>query len=452
MHRLGSAGMSGNGQGTEWILVRELIDGTGSPPQEDVAVGVADGRIVDIRPRADIGHAERVTDHGDCVLAPGLIDAHLHLTCNHPSDHGGMHAWLESATPAQLAMRAVRNAAACLQAGLTTVRDCGDMYFVTLDVRDAIASGWLPGPRILACGVPITTTAGHMWTFGCEADTADEVRRAVLAHCKRGVDVVKVVESGALYTKTSNPFAPQYGLEELRAAAETSHRLGRRVAAHTMCAEGNRLALAAGIDTLEHCFWVDIDGKPDYDPAEIERFAAQDAWAVATFMGIDRVLLPREGDSKDAAEAKLARLSERYRYHREMWQAGVKTVIGTDAGARLTRFEDFYLSMSCAVQALGMSPIDAIRCATQVPAEALGIGEETGTVEVGKRADLLLASGNPAEDVTDLRNVVRVWQGGKLVVDGGRLAGPEPIELRLPEDESTIFSASESKPIAIAKP
>jgi imidazolonepropionase-like amidohydrolase len=327
------------------------------------------------------------------------------------------------------------------------------MHFVTLSVRDAIASGWLPGPRVLAAGLPITTTAGHMWTFGCEADTADEVRKATLSHCKRGVDFIKVVESGALYTKSSNPFAPQYGVEELRAAVEAAHRMGRRVAAHTMCAEGNRRALAAGVDTLEHCFWVDIDGQPDYDPAVIEEFAARDAWAVVTMLGVDRVLLPREGDSPAAADAKAARLSERYRYHREMWQAGVKTVIATDAGARLCRFEDFYMSLACAVDALGMSPVEAIHCATQVAAQALGVEETVGTIEVGKRADLLLSAGDPAQDVNDLRHVVRVWKDGMLVVDGGRLSGPEPIEMVLPDDESTIISASESKPVAIsAKP
>lgn len=420
-----------------WILVGALIDGTGRKPQTRMAVGVAGDRIAEIRSQDGFqaNPEDRVWEHQDCALTPGLIDTHVHLTFDHDVDHATTRRKVEESSLPALALRAARNAQACLQAGVTTVRECGDRGLVTLALRDAIKAGMLAGPRILAAGTPITTTAGHLHWCGCEADTAAEVRKAARALCKAGVDFVKIMASGGNMTSGSIPLKPQYSTEEIREAVNEAHRLGRRVAAHVLNAESVRRSVAAGVDTLEHCLWHTPEGPPDYDEAVVAQLADQERWVGVTMTGQDRLLLPAPGDGSAEAARKLAALREKHADTRRMWQRGVRLMVSSDAGVRFTRFEDFALSLACAVEGLGISPLEAIHMATQVPAEAVGLSTEIGTIEVGKRADLVLVDGNPADNIADMGRVRQVWRDGRLMLDdGGLLAAPLAIPLHLPEE------------------
>jgi imidazolonepropionase-like amidohydrolase len=414
--------------------VRQLIDGTNRPPVESVAVGIEGERIVDILPRSSLhAHADdEVYEANDSVLMPGLVDSHVHLVLDHGIDHHITRDRVERASLTSLALLAARNAQMCLGAGITTVRDCGDRGLVACAVRDAVAEGLLVGPRILAAGTPVTTTAGHLHWCGCEADTADEVRKAVRTLCKHGVDLIKVVASGGNMTTGSNPLQPQYSAEELREAAREAHRLGRRVAAHSLNAESNRRAVTAGVDTIEHCSWRDPKGVPEFDAEVAKQMASRELWVGITMAGIARVLLPEAADSAADGERNLSELRRQHAGTRSMRENGVELMISSDAGVRFTRFEDFCLSLVCAVEALDMSPIEAIHRATLVPAEALGLSDEIGSIEPGKIADLVLVDGEPARQVGDTRNVNRVWQRGRLLVDGGLMVSPRPIPLEVP--------------------
>lgn len=421
---------------TTWILAGQLIDGTGRAPQENVAVAIEGERIAAICPQSQCKPAagDQVVDRRDLALTPGLIDTHVHLTFDHGPDHHVTRAKVEAADLPTLTLRAVRNAQMCLLGGITTVRECGDRGLVTLRVRDAIREGLVTGPRILAAGTPITTTAGHLHWCGCEADTAEEVRKAARALCKAGVDFVKVMASGGNMTAGSNPLQPQYTVAELQEAVHESHRLQRRVAAHILNAETVRRCVAAGVDTLEHCLWNTPQGVPDYDAEVVERLAGAPMWVGITMAGIDRVLLPAAGDTREQAAKKLAALRAKHAPSRRMLEAGVKIMISSDAGVRYTRFEDFALSLVCAVEGLGISAVEAIHRATQVPADAIGLSTELGSVEVGKRADLVLVAGDPSRDAGAMARVQQVWRDGRLVLDDGALVAlPGNIPLALPE-------------------
>jgi|SRR5947209_1566133 len=419
---------------TTWLRVRQVIDGTNRPPVDSVAVGIDGERIGEILPQS--GHHARsddtVYEASDSVLIPGLVDSHVHLTFDHGIDHQVTRDRVERASLPSLALLAARNAQTCIEAGITTVRDCGDRGLVTCAVRDAVAQGLLTGPRILAAGTPITTTAGHLHWCGCEADTAEEVRKAVRTLCKRGVDVIKVMASGGNMTTGSNPLLPQYSADELREAVCEAHRLGRRLAAHSLNAESTRRAVTAGVDTIEHCLWREPTGMPEYDTGTIERMVSHQLWVGVTLAGIDRVLLPEAADSDADAERNLSTLRQQHAHARRMREDGVKMMVSSDAGVRFTRFEDFYLSLLCAVRALDMGPVEAIHRATQIPAQAIGLGNEIGSIEPGKCADLVLVDGDPARNIGDVQKVKAVWQRGRLVVERGFMAPPSPIPLQIP--------------------
>jgi imidazolonepropionase-like amidohydrolase len=414
---------------TTWIFPRELIDGTGADPRRDVAVGIEDDRIAHVvdRRAARVADDDAVVDEPELVLTPGLIDSHVHLVLDHGPDHATTRAGVEAASDAELTARAVRNAHMCLGAGITTVRDCGGRGLITSAVRDAIDAGLLVGPRVLACGPPLTTTAGHAHWLGGIADSEQELRVAVRELCRDRVDFIKVMATGGNMTAGSNPLRAQYGAAELASAAFEAHRLNRRIAAHVLSAEAIPWLVDAEYDTLEHCLWQAPEGGTRYDAELAARIAAGGTWVGVTLAGIDRLLL------RDPAGGRQA-LRDRHADVRRLLDAGVRVMLSSDAGVRYTRFEDFALTLVCAVEGLGMSPVEAIHRATSVPADALGIAGDVGTVEGGKRADVVLVAGDPASEVGDMAAVRAVWRDGRVVVMGDRVAVPDPIPLEIGDD------------------
>ncbi len=418
-----------------WILARQLIDGTGAPPRDAVAVGLEAGRIVEVRPLKGFSsdRGDQVYDHSDAVVTPGLVDSHVHLSFDHGPDHASIRATVEQTDLSSLALLVARNAQMCLRAGITTVRDCGDRGLVTLAVRDAILHGWIVGPRILASGTPITTTGGHLYWCGCEADDQASMRRAVRSLCKAGVDLIKVMASGGNMTAGSNPLEPQYDVAELQEAVAQAHRLGRRVATHAINADAIRRSTAAGVDTIEHCVWNSPRGDA-YDPETAREIVTRGIWVGINMTGLDRVLLPAPDAPAPETQRKLGVLRDRYANARKLHELGAKVMISSDAGVRFTRFEDFYQSLSCAVQALELSPIETIHRATQVPADALGLGDEIGSVAVGKRGDLVVVEGDPAGNIADMGRVREVWMDGRPVAKGGSISLAQPVPLRIPPE------------------
>lgn len=399
------------------IEAGRLLAGPRLEPRSDACLVVEDGIITEIRSAPVPGRFDAVEDLRGQVVMPGLIDTHAHLQLTPGPDHQSGRALYEKERQAGLLhLTAMRHARIALSAGITTLRDLGaDMSI--LGVRDAISVGE-PGPRLLVAGLPITTTAGHGHWFGdVRADTAEEVRRTARWLAEQGVDVVKMMASGGNMTPGSNALQPQYSAAELAMAVGEAHRLGRRVAAHALNVQAIRNCVEAGIDSIEHCSFQLADGSLGYDP-ELGELIADGGPAVGiTGSGILRVLL-------DQGETGRTELRKTLSAHRQLMRAGAQVGVHSDAGVRFTRFERFDLSLKVMTVGLEVPPVTALIAATATAATIVGLEAELGTIEVGKRADLLALSADPLADVDNVRSVAAVLRDGIRLVDRGRITVP----------------------------
>ncbi len=411
------------------ILAGTVIDGTGRDPVRQAAIRIDGGRIIGV----DAGSGSQRHDGDDMwdcrhlTLLPGFIDAHVHLNFNAGPTNEDVIETLARESEAQLALRAIANAQDALRAGVTTVRDCGGRGLVTFSVRDAVASGLVTGPRILVCGMPITTTLGHCHYCGLIADGTEAARSAARAMCDAGADFVKVMASGGMMTATSDPLKPQYSLESLRAIVDVARGFRRPVAAHALNTETIRRAVDAGVDTIEHCLWQAADWSFEPDEEVITKIASRRIFVGSTASGIVRALMPDPGDSPDVQAEKRAAFAKRFQGERLMRSMGVPLLIHTDAGVRHTPFREFGQAIECGAAGIGLTPVEAIRAVTQIPAEAIGLGDEIGTIEHGKRADLIAVEGDVTTDLTAVRRVRGVWRDGRMVVADGRLTVGHPL-------------------------
>jgi imidazolonepropionase-like amidohydrolase len=406
-------------------------------PVGTVLVG-ADGRI------AAAGSSQAVPVPADApifsangmTVLPGLIDGHVHITWDKTLytaySSRDYAARLRMRDPERQLVRAAQYAQTALAAGVTTLRDCGADDFTVLALRDAIASGQLLGPRILACGRPITTTAGHIYSdWG--VDTADEIRKAIRLLAGRGVDFIKLIVSGGTTTPGTNITRSQYTLEEVRAAVEDAHRLGFQAVSHAISTASIRLAAEAGVDTIEHCSWIGADPRTTVtDPTAVE-------WMVRNSVRVDHAIIPRpylfpdeSGGGRTADEEWwFNMLKVRWPFLHYMRDHGVTVFLGTDAAFGLwpgtdcwPGFQEMARGVEILVRWADFTPMDAILAATREAARALRLDHEVGTVEAGKRADLILLTDDPIKDIRALRRPELVFRDGRLVARRGQLVLP----------------------------
>ncbi len=388
------------------IRAKLLLQGTGGPPREDAWLLVRQGRIAAVgREARDLAAATaEELDLGDVVLAPGLIDGHVHLVWS-----GAPGALFEAIgkSPEWLACRAMANMRTALAAGITTVRDCGGVAGVVLAAARAVREGLLPGPSIIAGGAPITTTGGHCWFLGLEADGTDGCLTALRRMHREGADFIKVMVTGGGSTPGSNMRASQYSQTELDAMAADAHRLGKKIAGHVHGTEGIERALGAGFDSLEHCSWLArSSGGIDFRADLADRIVRQRVGICRTVAGFERWPLEELGQHHHAWE-QFAGL-------RRMIGCGAQLFAGTDAGIDNTPFDGLQRSLETMVGLGGMTHREAFESATARAAEALGVGADVGTLEVGKRADCIALDGDPCADIRVLRSVRAVLVGGRI--------------------------------------
>ena len=386
-----------------------IIDGKGDAPIPNGLILVDGNRIRAVGSRDSLpipGEAE-VIDLGTATLLPGLIDTHVHLVMNAQED---CVTSLAHKSAVDSVVEAAGNARRALRGGVTTVRDCADVFGVTLTLKQAIDGGHLDGPRILACGLPITTTAGHLHYMGISADSTEEVLKAVRTVVTMGVDWVKVCATGGGLTPDSNVRRAQYSAETLKALVQDAHRLGRKVAAHAHGTEGVLNCAIAGTDSIEHCSWMGEEEGHRYDEDAVDLIRKKGLYVSHTITG------PRTGTPEEVEELLNSELGERFALLKRTLEEGVRMVISSDAGVRDTRFEDFTGSLVIAVKCCGFSPMGSIIAATSRAAEMLGMADRVGSLEPGKFADILAVDGDPLQDIGAIRRIIGVFKDGHRFV------------------------------------
>ena len=408
------------------IIIRgaKLVDLETGEIIEDSIIIIEDKKIIAAGSSDDIERPKkadsvRIDASGRTVL-PGLIDTHTHLQLVPEENEFDL---LKKSVPLK-AIQAASNAKKTLEAGFTTIRDLGAEHLVDLAVRDAIAGGFAPGPRVLASGYKIAPTGADFRIYPPEVkisgqhtmDSTAEIRKAVRELIGLGVDQIKIMTSGRTFRKSSSPNAKVYSLEEVRTAVEIAHDNGLKVSAHAHGAAGVKLALEAGCDTIEH--------GTVLDEADIEFMLENNIYLIPTF-SYSGNLKRLKGDSglPDYSVTKaLSSREKRLESFYSAYQAGVKIAMGSDSGMPFVPHGSNAIEITEMVKA-GMTNLDALKSATIDAAGALGIEEKTGSIKPGKEADLIIVDGDPVTDIdvlTEITNIKLVIKAGEPVIKRDR--------------------------------
>jgi imidazolonepropionase-like amidohydrolase len=336
---------------------------------------------------------DKVFDISGKSILPGMIDAHVHLCLDGSPDP--MTSLLKDSTP-QLTLKAAHYARQTLNAGVTTIRDMGGKDYVDLAIRDGIESGLLQGPRMICSGRVVCMTGGHGWQFGREADGIDEIREAVREQLKMGVNFVKLIATGGVMTKGVDPGATQFTLEELLAGVEEARKAGRRTATHAQGTEGIKNSLWAGVNSIEHGFFLDDEA--------IELMLEKNAYLVPTLNAPYQIIRGgiKGGVPRYAVEKSKAVMKSHFQSVRRAYKAKIPIAMGTDAGTPFNCHGENLKEMELLVKA-GMTPMEAMTATTKIASEVLGLEKKIGTLEKGKLADLIVVDGNPLKDIRVLQ-------------------------------------------------
>ncbi|WGT48142.1 metal-dependent hydrolase family protein [Tessaracoccus lacteus] len=384
------------------IIASRVFPATGAAT---IIVGavVTDGDgIVWVGPASDLPQrwAEQAVHHPGATILPGLIETHAHL---------GSYAPRLDPRPDRdrdVALVALSSAAMARQLaslGVTTVQSLGSPHYADVALRDAIASGVLAGPRIVAAGPQLTTTGGHAWRNGAEVDSLSQIRAQVRAHHKAGVDVIKVMATGGFMTAGTAPWHAQFTEDELRAVVEEAHRLGHHTAAHAHGTEGIRRAVRAGFDYIAHASFVDEAGRTAFDSELADELARN-----GTFVD---VCSPPSWPAV-AGETIAPRAAELYRH-------GVRLVTGHDVGAVIPA-SAFRHGLEQLHEA-GLPTTEVLLSATSRAAAAVGLAGRTGVLAPGYAADLIVVDGDPTTDLAALGNL-------RFILTDGRRFTPQAVE------------------------
>ncbi len=405
---------------TTVLKAAHLFDGKTGRMSEPGVVVVQGQRILAVGTNAAIPTGARVIDLGDATLLPGFIDAHVHIADDYNANWAQAFYDNTLRMPVEQSFHAAHNAKVTLDAGFTTVRVVGAPDFIDVALRNAVNEGLVEGPRMLVAGHAIGSTGGHCDSAPILPDRVkpsgpmegvcngpEECRLATRLQMKYGADVIKVCASGGVLSESDPVDVPQLTPEELHAIMSEAHNWGRKVAAHAHGDLAAKLAVEAGVDSIEHGSFV--------QPATLQLMKAKGVYLVLTRM--TQVWVNDKADSyppKIAAKARAA-----YAAHAAMMKnalrIGVPIAFGTDAavfphGLNAQEFGDYV--------DLGMTPSAALLTSSQGAARLLGVDKDTGTLEVGKFADVVAVTGNVLTNIRATENPVLVMKQGAVVRGG----------------------------------
>jgi imidazolonepropionase-like amidohydrolase len=405
------------GTGTVVLRAARVIDGTGAAPIANGEVVVTNDRIVAVRRQGSAAEpaGARVIDLGDATLLPGFIDAHVHIIGRTLADPGSRDAETRD-FPGFGAIIGAENARRTLMNGFTTLRVLGAPNFDDVALRTAIDGGYAVGPRMQVAGHAIGITGGHCDENGYRpglmdhdyregvADGPDQIRAAVRYQAKYGADVIKTCATGGVLSEGDAVGVPQYTQDELNALVAEARKLERPVAAHAHGAEGIKIAVRAGVTSIEHGSFLDDEGA--------RMMAARGTFLVPTLSAGETVMGAADRGVLTGLRAEKARAAGTAMRHaiRIAVAAGVPIALGTDAGVGQHGANGHEFTLMA--QWGGMTPMQAIVAGTSNAARLLGWQDRIGTLAAGKLADVVAVAGDPMQNVQTLETATFVMKNG----------------------------------------
>ncbi len=410
---LAAPALAGDGTQT-YVHAGIVLAVPGQAAKTQQTIIIADGKIDSIIAGYVTSDTATIIDLKNSFVMPGMIDSHVHLRSEwNPNNR------LDGVTQeaGDVAYNAAVNARKTLMAGFTAVQDVGGPKEI-FALRRAVNAGKIPGPHIKASGPAISATGGHGDAHGYREDIldlhkskticdgADDCRRAVRAAVKGGADVIKITATGGVLSNTNAGTGQQFFDDELVAIVETAKKMGRKVTAHAHGKDGIESALKAGVSSIEHGTYLDAETARLFKKYDVVLVPTVLAGMTVVDWATNETFLP-PNSAKKALEVG----PQMQDMLRTAWTGGVKVAFGTDTG--VSKHGENAKEFLYMVEA-GMSEMDAIKAATVVAAQHIGMDEQIGTLEPGKHADLIAVGGNPLSDISALLDVDFVMKEGKV--------------------------------------
>jgi imidazolonepropionase-like amidohydrolase len=431
---LGTGALAAESPGAPIALkAARLFDGKSKSLISNAVVLVQGNKITDVGSNVEIPADAQVIDLGDATLSPGFMDAHTHLTLDYSGNYNERRLKELDLNVSEMAYECIAYARATVEAGFTSVRDVGSRIsnahtFPDVALRNAINRGILVGPRMQVATHGIGATGGHFdpmsgfrdmlfgrepdWTDGI-ADGPEEIRKAVRYEVKNGADVIKAAVSGGVLSLKDEVDVPQFTPAEMAALVDETHRLRKKVAVHCHGDQAAREAVTAGVDSIEHGSFL--------KPETLTLMKSKGTFLTPTLLATDYIMPRLKTYPAEVQKKAQAAADARSEMFRNAVKIGVKISFGTDAAVfpHGQNAKEFAL-----MTGLGLAPIDALRSATSVDADLLGLAQKLGTLEKGKLADIVAMPGDPTQDITATERISFVMKDGKIIRNGPATPSP----------------------------